>query len=48
MSGDKAEEKKTTYWLPPHIPRQVKTTSYKEKAEARRNAAGNHWRWNAG
>jgi hypothetical protein len=34
--------------MTPHILRQGKTSCYKEKAEAHRNAAGNHWRWNEG
>jgi hypothetical protein len=50
MNGAKAKGKKdilaTT--MPPHILRQGKASCYKEKAEARRNAAGNHWRWNEG
>jgi hypothetical protein len=49
-SGAKAKEKKqhTGSTMTPHILRQGKTSCYKEKAEAHRNAAGNHWRWNEG
>ena len=44
----KKKKQHTGSTMTPHILRQGKTSCYKEKAEAHRNAAGNHWRWNEG